>query len=1069
MNDRLLIRASAGSGKTFRLSGHFLKQLFLGERPETLLATTFTRKAAGEILGRVLTRLADAAISERQADDLRAFLELDTVTSHSARDVLVRLTRGLHRVRVCTLDSFFQQMARSLALELGLPAGWTIIDEWMEDELRQQAIDAVLAGQSLQDARELMHRLAKDRSKRSIRDLVVRTVDDFYAIFLQTDQAAWQRLSGARPLSAAEQDAAIADYQQCELPNDKRFEKARTGDVERFRSDDWEGFLKGGLAARVFRGESSYYNKEIPHDAEHALKRMVQHAASLLVGQLARQNTATWELIARFDHEYTRLQQEHGWLRFSDVTRILGRSQAASDGSRIAFRLDQSVRHLLLDEFQDTSPDQWRVLRALTAALTAGDSPSSFFCVGDPKQAIYGWRGGEAAILDVVERTVAGLASEPLVKSRRSSPVVIETVNRIFGNLADHANLGDAAAVCRRWVEAFPRHETAREDAPGYVRFAESPPLEGETSDEQSAAFTRWAAEEIRALHEQHPRVQIGVLTRRNRTVARLVHALAALGVPASEEGGTPPVDSPAALALMSLLHLASHPGCSVSAFHVAHSPLGPVVGLTEWNDQRRTSDVATEIRRRLLDEGYGRVLQQLSDAVHSDCSRRDRLRLRQIVAAGWEFDAAPSLNPCDFVRLIETSRFGRSEDAPVRVMTIHQSKGLEFDVVVLPELDTRLVQPPTAAVGRQSPEEPPDRVCIWRSQDLRSMLPDDLQEAFQQTNDRQVSEALCLLYVALTRAASSLHLLAPPFDGNKPPKTFQGLLLAALTDETTEPRNGTLFEAGDPHWWQDLPEERLRPHHLPLQSATPAPLTLRPLTAGRRRGLPRKAPSRHDERRVFVRSGPPDGKSARGTSGREASDREAFDDAGIDPLTRGTAMHAWFECIRWLDTDGRPAAEQLRERAARLALPESTVNTLLPDFFALLEQPELRTALSSDAAAALPVFSAWCGELTDGSVSLRVHNERSFAWLHDHAVVQGSIDRLVLAVRGDTVLAADVLDYKTDRLVGPRDRWIRDRSAHYASQLDEYRAAVRHCFRLSDDCISTRLALLEADAVVTI
>ena len=189
--NRHLIRASAGSGKTYQLSGHFLKQLFLGQRPETILATTFTRKAAGEILGRVLLRLALAAEDSRVTEDLRQSLGTSRVTQQSALQLLVEVTRDLHRMRVCTLDSFFQRVARSLTLELGLQPGWSIIDEHVDRELRQQAIDAVLSQHVSRDAQQLMQILARGRSKRSVRDLIDETVTQFYELFLLTDQAAW--------------------------------------------------------------------------------------------------------------------------------------------------------------------------------------------------------------------------------------------------------------------------------------------------------------------------------------------------------------------------------------------------------------------------------------------------------------------------------------------------------------------------------------------------------------------------------------------------------------------------------------------------------------------------------------------------------------------------------------------------------------------------------------------------------------------------------------------------------------------------------------------------------------
>ena len=107
-----LIRASAGTGKTWQLSGHFMRQLFEGAQPETVLATTFTRKAAGEILGRVLLRLAEAAEDPKACEQLAESLQPLDVTADRATDLLHDLTRQLHRMRVSTLDSFFQQIAR---------------------------------------------------------------------------------------------------------------------------------------------------------------------------------------------------------------------------------------------------------------------------------------------------------------------------------------------------------------------------------------------------------------------------------------------------------------------------------------------------------------------------------------------------------------------------------------------------------------------------------------------------------------------------------------------------------------------------------------------------------------------------------------------------------------------------------------------------------------------------------------------------------------------------------------------------------------------------------------------
>ncbi|MFM7923366.1 MAG: UvrD-helicase domain-containing protein, partial [Planctomycetaceae bacterium] len=148
---------------------------------------------------------------------------------------------------------------------------------------------------------------------------------------------------------------------------------------------------------KVLAGEQAYYKKELSDEVLQIYGRLLQHARAELLERIALQMQAVRSLISRFDVEFSRLRAEHGWLGFSDVTRTLARSVDAASGKRLNFRMDSSLRNLLLDEFQDTSSDQWKVLRRLVDSLRQ-HADSSVFCVGDGKQAIYGWRGGMAEI-----------------------------------------------------------------------------------------------------------------------------------------------------------------------------------------------------------------------------------------------------------------------------------------------------------------------------------------------------------------------------------------------------------------------------------------------------------------------------------------------------------------------------------------------------------------------------------------------------------------------------------------------------------------------------------------------
>src|SRR5690606_27151216 len=145
---RELILASAGSGKTFRLSSRIIGLLASGEEPEAVLASTFTRKAAGEILARVLVRLAEAALDPAKATELsgHASLEADSPALDCARclEILAGVARAMHRLNVGTLDSLFIRTAQTFAHDLGLPPGWGIADEPTSRRIRAEALQAVL-------------------------------------------------------------------------------------------------------------------------------------------------------------------------------------------------------------------------------------------------------------------------------------------------------------------------------------------------------------------------------------------------------------------------------------------------------------------------------------------------------------------------------------------------------------------------------------------------------------------------------------------------------------------------------------------------------------------------------------------------------------------------------------------------------------------------------------------------------------------------------------------------------------------------------------------------------------
>ncbi len=1056
----IVIRASAGTGKTYQLTNRYLKLLCEGVPPQRILATTFTRKAAGEIFDRILLRLALAATSEEERKKLAAALRDDNLTGQRCLELLVNTIRHMHCLRIGTLDSFFVQIAGSFALELGLPLGWRIAESLEDQALRQEAVANVLARGKSQDLLALFHLLTKGEVKRSVVSLVLGVAQEMYDLCRETEETAWNHFARQKGLSMDELAAAIEGLRRAPILAGAQWKNGHAGSVLAAEGTDWKTFLDKGLGNKVLSGDLTYYKKPIPAAVVDAYQRLIEHARSVLVGQVAMQTEATWQLLTQFASEYEQLKEQRRAMRFDDITWRLAKRLTSDTIDRLAFRLDSGISHLLLDEFQDTSLTQWQVLRPLaervTSAAIAADGPSgrSFFCVGDAKQAIYGWRGGLAEIFDALDGSLTGLEKFELAKSFRSSQPVIDAVNAVFSALSKHPNLERLEEPVRVWQEGFPKHTTDKADLPGYVCLQVSArPKENQAPDE---AHYEFAAAEVARLAEQAPGRSVGVLVRTNNAVARMIYLLRKRNVPASEEGGNPLIDSPAVELLLSLLRIADHPGDTVARFHVASSPLGPLIGYRDHRHDQGAAKLSHELRQRLLEGGYGDTLLHYAGLLAPICDERDRSRLTQLVELAFQYQPESTLRAGDFIALIETNRVADPSSAQVRVMTIHQAKGLEFDIVVLPELGTRLTgQPKPFVAGRPQPAAAVDLVCRYCDDNVRQLLPERLQRLFDAATHQAVSESLCLLYVALTRAIHALHLIVAPNEKEKNlPKTYAGLLRAALTDGSPLTDAKLAWQHGDPKWHRQAPAAAAEPAAAALLPV--GDIALAPVSGTRHRGLERTSPSSLEG-----------GRQISLASVLTPSDKQSFD--------FGTLIHAWLEQVEWLD-DGAPEPSQLRAIAASLAaeigsLAES-VDAPLAALDKMLQSPEVRRVLSRayyESPTSFGLTGPAAGDWPAGPLELEVLREHPFIVRDGERLVSGNIDRLVLVRSGGKLLAADVVDYKTDVIPAGDAAALAAKIDFYRPQLAAYCRAVQNVFQLPSERVTSRLVFVSAGKVVPV
>ncbi len=1064
MHPHLTIRASAGSGKTYQLSTRYLFLIRHGFDPSHILATTFTRKAAGEVLGRVVTRLADAVVDVGKRAELSGSLGGEALSQRDCRVMLRALTGSLHRLSISTIDGFFNKIAQSFRHELDLPAEPKLIDGMhpVAVRLRQDAIEAMLADDDLPALVTLLRQLHHDTAARSVTEVIDSAVTNLYEVYREApEQAVWSQLVPLKLLDGDSLQSAIdaltgaADA----LPGDKRWLKAFAANRDAALARDWEGFIKTGLAGKLCDGIETYYNKPFPVEIVSAYEPLLGHAAGVLIQKVAKQTRATHDLLRRFDEHYSAMRRRQGVLLFSDLTHKLARElPALGDGlmEDVFYRLDGRVTHLLLDEFQDTSLSQWAVLEPFAQEVAAtADGTRSLFCVGDTKQAIYGWRGGVAELFDEFEDSL-GLgeqSKQTLSVSYRSSGVVLDAVNEVFVDIATNETLANETDAAVRWQKGFAAHEAVR-DLPGHVTLETStagynPENDAEGEDGDPDAVVRpagahevYVARRVKALYDRDGGAgSIGVLVSVNKTASRLIYELGRLGLPVSGEGGSRVTDSPAVSAVLSALVMADHPGDTASAFHVFNSPLGEVVGLKSIEPMavRRAS---LGIRRSLLTRGYAQTIAGWVRKVAGSCDGRAIKRLTQLIELADRSEPNDALRPSWFVDLVESASVAEPSPAAIRVMTIHGAKGLEFDTVVLADLDRRLVDRSVMLVERASPTGP--ITGVYRKPDSKvRALDEKLEHAAEAQRADRLIEDLCSLYVAMTRPRQALHMVIKPLELTRGGKIkskglcFASILRDALSkEEETLDGEQVLYGHGERDWvCASGPTRTVNT----VEVSGSGRLSLDKPGGEARRSWPTVSPSSQ------AGHGEGSGGDRRGRSAASLIDLVSHDSAG---MRYGTLVHGWMELVGFVDEDDLPSDEALRLVAQRV-MPGVDGAWVTPRI------QSLREVLAGSTAS----------EVLGRDGASELWRERGFAVYDRGTMLRGFFDRVsIYRDSQGEVTGAVLVDFKTDRVEGGGAESLAE---HYRPQMLLYQSALVKMLSVDAKAVKMRLWFVGSDDLV--
>lgn len=1083
--------ASAGSGKTWLLVTRILRLLLAGVAPERILAVTFTRKAAGEMQARLRERLRSLAGLDEAAlvEALRGLgMEPRAADLRQARGLYERLLFSRHGLRITTFHALCQEILRRFPLEAEVPPGFELLEA--TGELRAQAWDALFAeataapdGDLARDLETLFEHCGGLDNTRTALDSFLDHRSDWWAFTEQAEdplayaaqraRALFAVAPGADPVAAlfAEHGAELAEFaallsrhatktnaahaealgRALEAgPSEEAFEAVRRV----FLTDRLEPrSRKSGKTQAQAMGEVGQRRFLELH--ERLAARLLEALEARARGRSLAVNLAWYHAGSRYLQHYQRLKSELRLLDFTDLEwrayRLLNHEEHAL---WVQYKLDQRIDHLLVDEFQDTNPTQWRLLLPLLEELAAGDPERSrsVFLVGDIKQSIYGFRRAkpelQAQAAEWIHRRLEGRPFH-LDRSWRSSPAVIDFVNQVFGAGPLHERLpqfqphGTHLADLWGAVEVLPAVEyqpPARLEPRDALRdpLAEPrrlPEPEGHLEEgRRIAACIRALVDEGRpVLGEQGARAvdygDILVLLRSRTHAAALERALREAGIPylGAEQGTL--LEALEIRDLVALLEILTTPYNDLALAQVLRSPVFDVsdedlVALArtpgeDWMarlERRAASGEAGEALRHawacLRDwrRHTGRLpIHDLLDRIYAEADLIRRYRQ----ASPPERAAAVTANLTRFLELALEIDSGRY---PSLVRFLARLKALRAGVDEAPDAPSATgagsrvrIMTIHAAKGLEAP--------VVFLADAES--PPNARDAFQALVDwpAQAPRPEHLLLIGRRRELDgpSRELLEQAARAEA--REQANLLYVALTrarqylfvSATLPARRG---EDG----WYSLIRQRLEGWGIPTETggwrhehgqpprAAPRPAGAAP-TPGPEPALGRRLAAYAPEREI--------------APSRSIGPGGAVADEDEDARLRGVAIH---RLLDWLSS-GRPAEGLLPRLAGELGLPA--------------EAPELEDWLEEAQAV---ITAPELAGLFDPGRYERALNEVPLLYTGPEGRVHGVIDRLLLLRE-----RALIVDYKTHRTAGAQERAAL--CERYRPQLELYAEGVRRLF----------------------
>ena len=446
----LAYSASAGSGKTYALSIRYMALLFLDQKPGSILAATFTKKAANEMSSRVLKFLKLLPIDADLLNNLSIASGLDKeYILQKQPEVLKSFVKSQNYI--VTLDSFFNSILRACALQIGLDANFDIKDS-AHDNLQ----DSFLFELNFAGKISSLSSLAINLQKRKASE-VMELLDILYTLDAVIPDKRYSLFS----LKAIESEIDAKRLQMLQAVIQSGASKSA---IKIFDKSEFREFIKQGVFEKESLSEHRFFSKYIPKNP--IMEELFLEIKSL-IGKyhLALEQNVLYYLFELYDmYKSARVSKtkSNAELDFNDIlyyTYRLISSEVTKDF--IYFKLDSKFKHILLDEFQDTSSLQFLILKPLIDEIFAGSGTSdfrSFFYVGDTKQSLYRFRGGVEELFEYVAKKY-GVKIENLDTNYRSAKNIVRFSNSVFKNLINSYVAQKPFSKLEGYVEVLTKEE----------------------------------------------------------------------------------------------------------------------------------------------------------------------------------------------------------------------------------------------------------------------------------------------------------------------------------------------------------------------------------------------------------------------------------------------------------------------------------------------------------------------------------------------------------------------------------------------------------------------------------